>query len=213
MKANITFRAYEKQDAPYLENIIRKTWNYDLFSSPKVAKQMAKLYLASCLANQTYTKVALIDDTPVGIIMAKNIKSHKNKLTYVWSQLVAGAQVFRSKEGRKTANLFAGINDVDEKLLEERHKNYEGELAFFAVSEECRGTGIGKKLYHMVVDYFIQEGIQEFYLYTDSSCNYGFYEHQGMVRCGEKIYEVPLKVKNEMKFYLYEGCVHFPQKQ
>ena len=44
--------------------------------------------------------------------------------------------------------------------------------------------------------------IDEFYLYTDSSCNYEFYERQGMTRVAEKTYSVP--IKNEMKFYLYE---------
>lgn len=40
----------------------------------------------------------------------------------------------------------------------------------------------------MVIDYFKIEKIVSFYLYTDSSCNYGFYEYQGLVRCGEKVF-------------------------
>ena len=31
-----------------------------------------------------------------------------------------------------------------------------------------------------------QEKLKEFYLFTDTSCNYGFYEHQGMKRRLEK---------------------------
>lgn len=28
--------------------------------------------------------------------------------------------------------------------------------------------------------------LEEFHLFMDTNCNYGFYEHQGMIRCCEK---------------------------
>ena len=70
--------------------------------------------------------------------------------------------------------------------------------------ERYRGLGIGKKLFRALLDYMEQQNISRFYLYTDNSCNYGFYEHQGMRRCGQKSYKVPLAVDNEMQFFLYE---------
>lgn len=207
MKEKIEFREYKKEDRQYLENIIRKTWQYDLFCSKKVAGRMASLYLASCLANQTYTKVALIDNKPVGIIMAKNIKEYKGKIGLIFNQFKEGLQLYLNKEGRETLKVFSGINDLDKELLKKRNKEYQGEIAFFAVNEKCRGTGIGKSLFNLAMEYFKKEGVYDFYLYTDDTCNYGFYEHQGLLRCGEKVYKVPLKIKNEMKFYLYEGTI------
>lgn len=204
---SIKFRAYKKEDNKALEDIIRKTWNYDLFCSEGIAKAMAKLYLASCLANQSYTKVALLNDKPVGIIMAKNIESYKINFKNLINQFNAGIKLFSKKEGREVSKVFAGISDLDKKLLEERNKKYQGEIAFFAVNENCRGTGIGKNLFNKAMEYFRRENIKDFYLYTDSTCNYGFYEHQGLKRVGEKVYDVPIKLQNEMNFYLYEGIV------
>lgn len=207
MKERIEFREYRIEDRVFLENIIRKTWEYDLFCSKEVARGMASLYLASCLANQTYTRVALLDNEPVGIIMAKNIKKYKGRMGLIFNQFKKALKLYLNKEGRKTLKVFSGINDLDKYLLKERNKDFKGEIAFFAVNEKCRGTGIGKSLFNFAIEYFRNEKIDDFYLYTDDTCNYGFYEHQGLLRCGEKVYEVPIKVKNKMKFYLYEGVV------
>lgn len=205
MEHNVAFREYRKQDAPFLEDIIRNTWEYDSFCSPKVAKQMARLYLASCLVEQDYAKVALIDNKPVGIIMAKNITKHKNSFRFLYNQLIRAIPLYLSKEGRKTAKIFLEINNIDLKLLSEQHKNYDGEIAFFAINEQCRGLGIGKSLFDMALEYFESQQIKSYFLYTDSSCNYGFYEHQGMVRCGETTHQFTMK--NVIKFYLYERTV------
>lgn len=61
MEDKIIFRSYDKKDRQALEDIIRKTWNYDKFSSPKTAARLARVYLNSCLANQTFTRVAAVN--------------------------------------------------------------------------------------------------------------------------------------------------------
>ena len=81
---------------------------------------------------------------------------------------------------------------------------YDGELCFFAVDSSCRGKGVGKELFLKALKYMENESIENFYLYTDSSCNYKLYEIQGMTRRGEKTCSVPLDLKNEMLFYLYD---------
>jgi ribosomal protein S18 acetylase RimI-like enzyme len=208
MQSNITFREYQKEDSSYLEDIIRKTWQYDMFCSEKVAKQMATIYLATCLAEQTYTRVALIGNKPVGIIMAKNIAKHNKSIKHLWNQCMCAVPLYLSKEGRATAKIFTEINALNLKILKQTNKNYDGEIAFFAISKECRGMGIGKSLFNMALEYLKEEKVKSYYLYTDSTCNYGFYEHQGMVRCNEATHDMPFKMKKEMKLYLYEGDIH-----
>lgn len=65
-QSDIKYRSIRSSDYHILEDIIRKSWNYDRLGSPKSAKQMAKIYLASCLANQTFTSVAVSNGEPVG---------------------------------------------------------------------------------------------------------------------------------------------------
>lgn len=45
---------------------------------------------------------------------------------------------------------------------------------------------MGRELFQTVVDYIKSNSISAFYLFTDTSCNYPFYEHLGLTRCCEK---------------------------
>lgn len=182
----ITLRDYQKQDFKVLEDIIRKTWHYDEFSSPKTASKLARVFLSSCLTNYTFSRVAVDNGVPVGIIFANNKSIHKCPLSLKFQQIRAVISLFLSKEGRNASKIFGNVNGIDKQLLSECGKSYPAELALFAVNSSYRGKGIGKILFQSVLDYMNEQKINEFYLFTDTSCNYGFYEHQGMVKRCEK---------------------------
>ena len=201
----IIYRPFDKRDYKDLEEIIRKTWNYDRFCGPKTAQAMARLYLASCLSSQDFTCVAERDGRAVGVIMGKNEEKHHPKLGYRLRQLRATVSMLSRKDGRRTAKMFGGIDKLDRSLLENCGRKFKGELAFFAVAQNQRGTGIGKELFSRFSRFMKDEGIRSFYLFTDSTCNYGFYEHQGMKRIGKKIYSPEPYGKGEMEFYIYCG--------
>ena len=81
----------------------------------------------------------------------------------------------------------------------------DGVLHLFAVSSSCRGKGIGKMLFQSALNYMKQEKLKEFYLFTDTSCNYGFYEHQGMKRRLEKKHVFNIKGQQAvMNFFIYD---------
>ena len=123
MSEQIVLREYQKTDHKALENVVREAWNYDRFCSPKTAAKMAKVYLSSCLTNQTFTRVAEINGEPVGIIMGKDIRNHKCPLSLRIKWIQSIVSLYISGEGRE---LQRGAC-----LL--RHK------------KEMPGTGIGKK--------------------------------------------------------------------
>lgn len=205
MKENIKLREFEKGDEIFIENIIREAWHYDEMCREKTAKKMAKAFLASCLANQTFTQVATRNNQPIGIIMGKDIRKHRCPLRYRWKQFISILSLLCDKEGRKVSSLFKSVHTIDQELLRESKIDYQGELAFFAISQECRGLGIGKELFLRLVDYMKLRNIQYFYLYTDTSCNYQFYEHQGMIRRQEKSHQFIIKkLQATMQFFLYD---------
>lgn len=200
----LMIRNFVDTDAPALEQVIRKTWDYDRFSPPQTAQRMAKVYLYSCLMQQNFVRVAVLGGKPVGIIMGRDLRK-KATGGFTWKTLRAQLAMLVHREDRRVLRIFSGINSVDKQLLKQRGKKYDGELCFFAVDGSCRGAGIGKRLFYEVQNYFQKQGVGSFYLYTDSSCNYGFYEHQGMKRCAERLVSVPIGVENQMHFFLYEG--------
>ncbi len=41
MEKKITYREFQKQDAAYVADIIKETWNYDRLTTPKIAKKLS----------------------------------------------------------------------------------------------------------------------------------------------------------------------------
>lgn len=201
----IELREYQKQDFKALETIIRETWHYDDFSTSKTAVKLARVFLSSCLTNYTFSRVAVVDGNVAGIILANNITKHKCPLSNRLLQIKSILSLYSSKEERNVSKIFGNVNGIDKQLLNENNKTYPAELALFAVSSSCRGKGIGKMLFQSALNYMKQEKLKEFYLFTDTSCNYGFYEHQGMQRRLEKKHIFYIKGQEAvMHFFIYD---------
>lgn len=205
MTEEIILREYQKSDARYLAEIIRDTWKYGQLCSSKAADKLAKVYLNSCLANQTFTQVVLIDNIPAGIIMGKNIAAYRCPLKYRIPQILSILSLYLNKEARNVSRIFQAVTSIDEDLLKESGRSYDGEVAFFAVNSMYRGKGIGKKLFHSLTSYMKEQGLENFFLFTDTSCNYPFYEHQGMQRRCQisRSFEIGSR-HSEMTFFLYD---------
>lgn len=202
----IELREYQKQDFKALETIIRETWHYDEFSSQKTAVKLARAFLSSCLTNYTFSRVAVLEGKVVGIILVNDIQNHKCSFSNRLLQVKSILSLYRSKEGRNVSKIFEKVNEIDKQLLSESNKSYPAELALFAVSSSCRGKGIGKILFQSALEHMDKTGLKEFYLFTDTTCNYGFYEHQGMIRRLEKEHTFHIKGQQRvMNFFIYDS--------
>lgn len=201
----ITLREYRKEDFQELSNIIRETWHYDDLASPKTAQKLARVFLSSCLTNYTFSCVALENGKPVGIILVNNKAKHKCPLGLKMQQMKAIISLAISKEGRNVSKIFESVSGIDKELLKECGTEYPAELALFAVNASCRGKGVGKRLFQAALDYMDEQQLDKFYLFTDTSCNYGFYEHQGMVRRSEREHKFNIHGQTaNMNFFIYD---------
>lgn len=206
MTDKITLRPFCEADRGALERIINETWGYGKFCSRELGDQLARAYLNSCLVEQTYTQVAVCTGVPVGVIMVKNIRTHRCPWNLKLDFLRSGFALLASKEGRQTCRLFKDVSAINRNLLKDSGKKYQGEISFFAIDAKFRGMGIGKKLFLAAKEYMKEEGIEDFYLFTDTSCNYPFYDHQGMKRGGRQDFYCKIKGEHvKMTFFLYES--------
>lgn len=60
------------------------------------------------------------------------------------------------------------------------------EIELFLVAASARGHGIGGGLWRRAMDALVSAGVERFFLHTDSSCDVGFYDHQGLDRVAER---------------------------
>ncbi|WP_052447312.1 GNAT family N-acetyltransferase [Clostridium polynesiense] len=197
------YRKFKISDETLLAEIIRDTWGYNRLSkNPEVALLMGKIYLYSCLCSQNYNLVAEEKGKPVGIIMGNSHKKpEKLNLIYRLKQLYYYTKMKRYKEGEFILNLFKGFERLDNEMLKEIGKSYDGELVFFVTDEAIRGQHVGTGLYRSLVEEFKANSSKLIYVYTDDSCNYGFYEHQGFKRINERKQVV---YNHHFQFYVYE---------
>ena len=88
-----------------------------------------------------------------------------------------------SERNRKNIfNYLSGIADIYRKLLSAAPGTYGGTLDFLILANESQGSGIGKNLWAALKTYFEENGVKSVYLFSDTECNFGFYEHYGFTR-------------------------------
>lgn len=206
MSTKINYRPFLRKDTPYITEIIKETWNYEMFCDSKTAKKLSYLFLYSCLVNHTYSEVVAIDYQPVGILLG-NIKSeHRFHFYYRLKQIGLLLSLYMTHSGREVMKTFGSVNTIDKELLKQSPLTYDAEVAFFALSSKVRGQGLGKVLFQNYITHMKSYHVKNFYLYTDTSCSYGFYEHLGMHRRSQMNKEMNIKGQDEhMSFFLYDA--------
>lgn len=198
------FRTFQPEDELHLAQTIRDTWHYDRLSpNLEVALLMGKIYLYGCLARQTFHRVAVAEGRPVGIIMG-----------YVEGKQDAAASAYRAKleqyyeemqqhaEGQFILKMFETFEHLDEEMLTEIGKEYDGELVFFVIDASVRGQHVGAQLYQQFLQECQANHCQNIYVYTDETCNFGFYEHQGFRRMNQRLHEIQ---QHRFQMFVYEN--------
>lgn len=186
----ITYRPIEERDYLSVGEIINQAFGlYRYVADEKVLKCFKQQYVYSCLSEATYTLVAEQNDKVIGVIMG-NAKSDYTVLAHLkYILFTFGYGIKMKYHGRKSK---VGIEDY--KRLHEIYHNFsrkhkgefDGVLTLFAVNEKCRGLGVGKTLLAGLLEYLKKQDVKHIYLYTDTTCNYGFYEYQGFERLEEQ---------------------------
>lgn len=76
----------------------------------------------------------------------------------------------------------------------------DGEIRFLAANPDHKKKGIGTFLLHELAR---REANKEIFLFTDTNCNYQFYEHRGFERVGEQEIVLKLSAGVSLKCLLY----------
>ncbi len=204
MRNTLKFRSFQKEDASALSAIINRTWELERFSSPKTATLASELYLSLCLNAQTYTCVAEKDGMPLGLIVVQDKRHFHLRLRQKTSLFFKGIALLGQKDFRALLKMQQSTLSADKKLYQNTGRSYDAELVFFVLSENSRGLGIGKALFQRALGYMQRRHIRNFYLYTDSLCNFGFYDAQKMRLHGH--IEKPMFPyrKHPVSFFLYD---------
>lgn len=205
----IRYRKIKKEDYKAVQSMINHSFGlYKYINNEKVLNTLLKVYLQSCLAEKTFSCVAEKDGEVVGIILGQAKRDYKllphlpNILAMAYFNIVMSLQAVWYKEKVKD---YKNMHQIYHELLKDRKNEFDGVLTLFAITENCRGFGVGKKLLSKLNAYLKEKGTNQIYLFTDSTCNYGFYDSQGFERVEERDLEVTSEHKRKkLNVFLYK---------
>lgn len=209
MKKNIVYRNIYKKDYEIIEDMIVKTFNlHKYITNKKYLENIKKHYIYGCLAEATYINVAEDNGKIAGIIMgnSKNDYDILKHINFIIKSLKYSLRIkFSSKNDKKELIGYQNLQNIYKKMLEKHKNEFDGVLTLFIVDKEYRGLGIGYKLLKDLLLYLKNQKTKKIYLYTDTTCNYKFYEKQGF-SCIEKDKLNILKENKNfiMDIFLYE---------
>jgi len=200
----VTYRSLSDKDIDPLSCLVAKTWLEDDPLSRSEALALAKGYLTRELASSDYVCVAEIDGRPVGILAARDLKKHTSRMHYWRMALHALMRGALSRAGFDDVVQFIKTERLDERMLKASGRKFDASIALLAVDRDEKGMGIGGSLYNHFLDYLRQMNRHSFYLFTDSYCDYRFYEHKGLTCIGKEGFLWTTGDKAESsEFYMY----------
>lgn len=202
----IIYRDLMQKDYDTIKKLIAEAFGFGEFIKDEVLLDtITGFYLQECVDDSSFSKVAEKDDKVIGLILgkAKDDKiSLKNILNTTKIYETEIGKILADEKNRKVIKEFAKIQEVYKELIKGSEDNFEGCIQLFIVSKEARGFGIGKTLLNYLSEYMKFNNVRSLYLYTDTRCNYGFYDSQNFKRLAEKelIFE---SIDSTLNVFLY----------
>lgn len=210
MNKQVVYREFIESDVKDLLEVIIDSWQYEEFLTGDNIQHYAKLFLFAELARQNFSIVAEVEGKAMGIILGdvKGDTTIPGK-KYGAKMIKAGAQLLLSKEGRQAfRNLMQGEMRLDQKMINRQEETFDAEVALFAVSPETQGLGVGKELFNRFEAECRNRNLANYFLYTDTTCNYGFYDYRGLERIDSTRHYVKAPTNKMMEYYLYKGTLN-----
>lgn len=205
----VIIRDVEKKDLPALKAIINESWRVErLIKNESTLEAALGIHLNQLLHSSTFGRVAVLDDKVIGFILGSltgeipkyRLIQEVDSASYAFDLLTAAED-----EITNLTEFMSKTFQTYGQLIHNRKEDYDGYVEFFVVSEEARGLKIGKKLMDELFNYFQSHKAKSIYLYTDTSCNFGFYDYNGFTQRASQEITFDLTIgQEESTVFLYD---------
>ncbi len=184
----IDYRKVREADYTKVEELIRKTWGSKSNHPAHIERALRKVNLYHYLSEQNYSCVAVRGSEVVGIILGRSdhLPYLPNKLKYLFPLLLNKMRLCLSRRGRRILRNARAEAKADKQLLRSARKQFDGELVLFVTDSSVQRHGIGTSLLRRFYQFMEQNNSKNLYLFTDTTCNFGFYQRKGYRRIAEK---------------------------
>lgn len=200
------YRKINKNDYEEIKNLILNTWEIsEDFSNEEALDLYMNAFLFDYLAWSNYQVAVTKDNRIVGFLLGRSDRKScmKQWIKYMPRSLFSKMRLFFYPSGKNGLRILRITNRVNRKLIMHHAKDYQGELCLFAVDPDEKGSGYGTGLLLEFHDFLKRTKAKNYFLYTDTDCNFGFYERQGYQLISLDTVQFFPGEKEKAKYFLY----------
>lgn len=190
-----------------LNSLIIKTWDYNLWLERDEVSPMSEYLLNDIILSSSKIYVARKDGFIIGVIAASLKRNCLYDSKFRLKQLSAMLALIDDESAFGEYIKTMRINEI---LLQKSNQSYDASLNFFAIDSHYRGCGLGNVLFDTFISYLASNKVKKYFLFTDSSSNYIFYERKGLNKMAMErfFWKDNGEVDEVEEYYLYEGLVY-----
>lgn len=184
MVSRVIYRPFNEDDFNAIAAILQAAWHTDA-PSPGYAFLEACADLAHSLSISTFSQVALIDDEPRGIALARGTNLSvpvSSRWKSAEDDFLERMRLSEPDACGRYLEMLRLMSEINSTMLKESGLPESNEVTLLAVDENARGLGIGSVLLDAAASYLGARGAKRAFLYTDTDCDWRFYENQGLTR-------------------------------
>lgn len=204
----VTYHQVTEDDFDELALLISNQWaTPEIRDNPIAMKRSGLLSLFYFMVHHTFTCVAEDNGKDVGLLICTNISDRPIDMKYVRLLINEIAFMICNPETRDDGLAWGEYTQLAQDLEERVVHGIDAELELFVIAPEYRGQGIGKRMFRSMVKFYKMTGTKTFFLHTDTSCSYPFYEKIGMTRIGEQKTDIRSADINGIDMFIYAADV------
>jgi len=200
----VKYRRMNSGDIEAVCALMDSTWDMKSRIGEELGSRYSSLYTESILADSEIRIAAVCGGRVVGAVMGRRIEDFHTDDVHADNYEKISEELNGIRGGKSLNKAFARVYDTHKKLLNGCDIEFDGYLTFLAVESGMRGKGIGKTLVAHLKKRLSAIGVEKFYLYTDTTCNVGFYDSQGFKRINSVKDRFQVRrTKIKLEVYLY----------
>lgn len=205
----LSFQPFDTRYYNQILSIIIDTWGFESWVPEGYAHLLAEYFLADILSESSNVTLALKGDEVVGISGHSLVNDASSK-SFLRKKRVLSLMSFISDDNAHSLifRQFMKTRVLSENMLLAADVTFEAVVNLLVVKAGNKGSGIGSKLYNIIISNFRQNGVHSFYLFSDSASDISFYERKGLKCVFSGVFDWGGNdPDNFEKYYLYAGKV------
>ena len=180
----VEFRDVHLGDIDAIVKEYERTWGISKEVGQDASLSLSRRFVLHYLEPSTHGTIAEVDGKFMGLLLAR-VFDAPVMFPEVRSMLLEQEREMKSQNDENYARALEeayAMRALETKLEAKSHINdlTQAELELFLVSPDARGHGVGGGLWRRTMHLLRHNGVNRYYLHTDSACDVSFYDYHGL---------------------------------